>query len=265
MRGLAALIALFLSICSANACATIEPDRSFGPNTPPIWPNSIASTCWDLIRATDPDALVRFTYIGQRRREMPPSVINPDVHYQMAYVWRAYFSDSKPIDIIMAEDYGSVSAAEADARQYARRLGKLPAFMRNGLAYIVGHVGDDDLTSEHAGHFFVLFSERARTRIANKDLEESFFHEAVHSTLQSTEGGMGLNLMETPAWWRAVEADSAYVTDYAMTDGQEDFAESALFGYAMTFYPERFTDEERNAIQRQRMPGPIRSTAWRQR
>jgi hypothetical protein len=45
--------------------------------------------------------------------------------------------------------------------------------------------------------------------------------------------------------------DNAYVTDDAATDPQEDFAETALIGYAMTFYPERFPDADRAAIQAQ--------------
>lgn len=253
-------IVVFLLNAPALACATIEPGRTFGPNTPPIWPNSIASTCWDLIRGSDPDARTGFTYLGERTREMPPSLTHQDAHYERAYVWRVTFSDSRFIDILMSEDYGSLSLAADDARQYARRLGKLPAFMRNGIRHVVGHVGDANFYAEHSGHFFVIFSQRAATRIANNDLEESFFHEAVHAALQSTEGGMGLNLMETPEWQRAVGADEAYITDYAMSDGQEDFAESALFGYAMTFYPERFTDAEREAIQAQI---PNRLAFWR--
>lgn len=259
--GLAIVLAALLSVSAVSACATIEPGRTFGPNTPPIWPNSIASTCWDLIRGSDPDARTNYIYIGQRRREMPPSLNNPDVHFQMAYVWRQEFSDSKFIDIIMTEDYGSVSAAAADAREYARRLGKLPAFMRQNIAYIVGHVGDSNFYAESAAHFFVIFSERAKTRIANNDLEESFFHEAVHAALQQDDGGLGIPIFQAPGWARAGEGDNAYITEYAeMGGGQEDFAESALFGYAMLYYPERFTAEERNAIQQQI---PRRLNFWR--
>lgn len=233
--------------------------REYGPGTPPIWPNSIASTDWDLIRSDDPDALVGVTFIGIRRREMPPSLTNSRSHYERAFVYRATFTDSKPIDLLMSEDYGSEEAARADVEKYAPRLGKLPAFYRQNFYYLVGHVGDSNLTSEHLGHFFVIFSGRAATRIANNDLEESFFHEATHAALEA-RNGIGLDLINSPKWLAAVEADNAFITDYAASSPHEDFAESALFGFAMFFHPERFTAAERRAIKAQI---PNRLAFWR--
>jgi hypothetical protein len=234
--------------------------RDYGPGTPPIWENSIASTNWDLIRSDDPDALVGVIYIGVRTKEMPPSLRHDNAHFEQAYVYRASFSDSKTVDILMSEDYRSEAAARADVDQYAPRLGKLPAFYRNNLNYMVGHVGDSDLTSEDAGHFFVIYSDRAATRIANNDLEESFLHESTHASVQVRAGGMGFNLLSSLRWQAAVAADNAFITDYAASEAQEDLAESALFGYAMTFYPERFSRAERRAIKAQI---PHRLAFWR--
>jgi hypothetical protein len=252
-----------LSVRPAPSAIVATPPgrREYGPGTPPIWRNSIASTNWDLIRANDPDALTGVTFVGVISKEMPRSLSNRSAHQEQAYVFRATFRDSRPIDILMSEDYGSEAAARADVDKYAPRLGKLPSFYRNNLRYIVGHVGDSNLTSEDKGHFFVIFSERAAKRIANNDLEESFFHEATHAAVQKEAGGLGKNLLSSPRWRAAVEADRAYITAYAATSPQEDFAESALFGYAMTFYPERFSDTDRTAIQAQI---PHRLAFWRE-
>lgn len=254
MIKLLAVAVAWVILCTAAAA------RGFGPGTAPIWPNSIASTNWDLIRSSDPDALTGITYIGFRVREMPPSLTNPDVSHGRAYVYRATFSDSKPIDLYMSKDYGSEAAARADVDKYAPRLGKLPRLYRKNIRYMVGHVGDGNLRAEDRGHFFTIFSERAAWRIANNDLEESFFHEATHAAIQYQWGGLGRNWLNSPKWRAAVRADKAFITAYAATSEQEDFAESALFGYAMTFYPERFPEADRAAIQAQI---PNRLAFWR--
>jgi hypothetical protein len=250
-----------LSIRSTKQGAVVaSAEREYGPGTQPIWPNSIVSTNWDLIRADDPDALVDVIFLEVMNKEMPPSLSNKRAHHEQAYVFRATFRDSTPIDLLMSEDYGSEAAARADVEKYAPRLGKLPKLYRNQIRYIVGHIGDDNFTSEDAGHFFVIFSDRAATRIANNDLEESFFHEATHAALQKRVNGIGRNKLSSPRWRAAVEADDAYVTAYAASSPQEDFAESALLGYAMTFYPERFPESDRAAIQAQI---PHRLAFWR--
>jgi hypothetical protein len=253
MRGIAVFFMLAWLVLHAAA-------RDYGPGTRPIWPNSIASTNWDLIRIDDPDALTDFTFVGVRSLEMPPNATNSSAHSENVYLYRATFSDSKTVNLRMSENYGSEEAAYADVRKYAHRLGKLPAFYRENLRYVVGHVGDGNFTSEDAGHFFVIFSDRAATRIANNDLEESFFHEATHAAIQKRASGMGVNLLSSLRWRAAVEGDGAYVTRYAASAPQEDFAESALLGYAMTFYPERFPEADRAAIQAQI---PNRLAFWR--
>ena len=233
--------------------------RDYGPGTPPIWPNTIASTSWDLIRATDPDALTGVTFVGlQDNIEMPPSVSNPNVSREQAYVFRAAFRDSKSIDLRMSKDYGSEAAARADVDKYAPRLGKLPKLYRDNIRYMVGHVGDSNLSSEDAGHFFVIFKARAEKRQTNNDLEESFFHEGTHAAIQrKSDDGVGVGLLYSapevlnPDWLAAVSADNAFVTTYAATSQQEDFAEHALVAYAMIFHPDRFPKADRAAIQKQ--------------
>ena len=54
-----------------------------------------------------------------------------------------------------------------------------------------------------------------------------------------------------PDWLAAVSADNAFVTTYAATSQQEDFAEHALVAYAMIFHPDRFPKADRAAIQKQ--------------
>ncbi|KHL25239.1 hypothetical protein PK98_00255 [Croceibacterium mercuriale] len=52
-------------------------------------------------------------------------------------------------------------------------------------------------------------------------------------------------------WDNVKSRDRAFVTDYAITEDQEDFAKSALFAYALIHHPDRFPPGERKRIEQQ--------------
>ncbi len=141
----------------------------------------------------------------------------------------------------VAMDYPGFSQAEAhfQMERLGPRLGKLPRLYRVNINYIIVHPGDDTFTSEDSGHFCVFYADRITTRISNNDFEESCFHEGTHAALQSAASGKGVNYIDTPEWAAAKDADGAYITEYASTADQEDFAESALFAYTDMLHPER--------------------------
>jgi hypothetical protein len=110
----------------------------------------------------------------------------------------------------------------------------------------VVHKGGADTTAfaEDKGHFFVIYSDNASRRIGTHDLEETFFHEGTHASIQA-------GLLEGTAWKNAKALDRASITNYAQSDDQEDFAESALFAYTLIYHPERFPAAERAKIEKQ--------------
>ncbi len=165
---------------------------------------------------------------------------------QHAYVFNAYFTDSTQVKIVIDKDFGSREAAEQDAMRYTPRLGKLPSLYRQNLRHIVVHKGGADTTAfaRAKGHFFVIYSDNATKRIGTHDLEETFFHEGTHASIQAT-------YLNAAAWKKAVALDNAYITNYARTDPQEDFAESALFAYTIIYHPERFPAADRAKIEAQ--------------
>ena len=107
---------------------------------------------------------------------------------QNAYVFNAYFTDGTKVGIALDKDFGSRQAAEQDAMRYTPRLGKLPSLYRQNLRHIVVHKGGADTTAfaEDKGHFFVIYSDNATKRIGTHDLEETFFHEGTHASIQAS-------------------------------------------------------------------------------
>ena len=112
-------------------------------------------------------------------------------------------------------------------------LARLPIVMREKLSHVVLHSGNETAFAEDKGNFFVLYSENMEIRAANKDLDETVFHESVHATLD-------YRYLRSKEWRAAQANDNAFITKYAMSNpGKEDMAESALFVYALLKYPGR--------------------------
>lgn len=217
-----------------------------GPIASPLYRSSVVGTDFDLITENDPTTFERLEYLGFQEFEMPDKRDGSEPLVQKAYVFKASFSDGTTLDIAQDQDFGSREAAERDAMRYAPRIGKLPRLYRQSIRHVVVHKGGADTTAfaEDKGQFFVLYSDNATRRIATHDLEETIFHEGTHASIQ-------VNYLNGSLWEKARTLDGAYVTDYARTDEQEDFAESALFAYALIHHPERFPEAEREKIQKQ--------------
>ncbi len=177
---------------------------------------------------------------------MPSKPSGSEPLRQEAYVFEASFTDNTKIRIFLDKDFGSKAVAEQDALRYVPRLGKLPSLYRQNIRYIVVQKGGIDTTAfaEDLGHFFVIYSDNATKRIGTHDLEETFFHEGSHASIQ-------IDHLTGAAWQSAKAADNAYITNYAQSNAQEDFAESALFAYTIIYHPERFPAADRAKIEAQ--------------
>ena len=216
------------------------------PTAPPLYRSSVVGTDFDFITNNDPTAFDRLEYNGFKEFEMPDKRGFGEPLVQNAYLFNAHFTDGTKIGIALDDEFGSTEAAEQDSIRYASRLGKLPSLYRKKIRHIVVHKGGIDTTAfaEDKGHFFTIYSDNATKRIETNDLEETLFHEATHASIQA-------DYLHGSAWRNAKARDNAYITDYAKTEDQEDFAESALFAYTLIYHPERFPAVERVKIERQ--------------
>lgn len=212
----------------------------------PLYRSSVVGTEFDFITDDDPDASAHLDYVGFEPFEMPDKRGGDEPLVQDAYLFSAHFKDGTAVTVALDRAFGSRESAEADAVRYMPRIGKLPSLYRRNIRHIVVHAGGADTTAfaEDKGHFFVIYSGNATERIRTHDLEETFFHEGTHASIQASHLGGA-------AWENAKSLDRAYVTRYASTEDQEDFAESALFAYTLIHHPERFPSGERERIQQQ--------------
>lgn len=229
---------------STQATETSKKGSDMSAGVSPPYRSSVVGTDFDFITEDDPSAFDRLEFLGFQEFEMPDKRKNGEPLVQNAYVFEAYFTDGTKIKLALDQEFGSREAAEQDASRYSAPLGKLPSLYRKIIRHITVNFGGSDTTAfaEDKGHFFTIYSGNASKRIGTHDLEETFFHEGSHASIQEA-------YLESPEWKSAVSRDGAYITEYAKSSKQEDFAESALFAYTIIHHPERFPDSDRKRIK----------------
>lgn len=215
-----------------------EIDSPIFNSTDPLFPNSITSTSIDFIKTSDPDAFLSIKYIGQARKEMPGND-SDDIFDDKTYVFEASFLNDKKVQIWAHSSFGSVNIAQDYATKLTGPLGKLPCLMRDKLGHVVLQKGNGTNSSEDAGGFIILFSDKVDTRIMNNDLEETVFHESAHVAFD-------IPYSKSANTWKQLQNKDKgnFITAYAKSFAdREDIAESALFAYTMIKYPGRLSPE----------------------
>ena len=252
--GTVLIVAVFAAVWSVRDTDALSPsifaketsqkESDMSAGTTPPYRSSVVGTDFDFITADDPSAFDRLDFLGFQKFEMPDKRGTGRPLVQNAYVFDAYFKDGTKIKIAVDQEFGSKEAAEQDASRYGAPLGKLPPLYRNIIRHITVNFGGSDTTAfaEDKGHFFTIYSGNASKRIDTHDLEETFFHEGTHASIQAA-------YLESPDWKSAVSRDGSYITKYASSSEQEDFAESALFAYTIIHHPDRIPDGDREKIK----------------
>ncbi|TNC48360.1 hypothetical protein FHG66_14680 [Rubellimicrobium rubrum] len=209
----------------------------------PLFPNSVVSNDIEFIAADDPAVFGCLRTLGQATQEMPGALDTDELMVEGVHTFAVAFADDTEVGVWVHPSVGTQADAEAVAALLVGPIGRLPAVMRRTLSHVVIHSGDHTAFGEHLGHFFVVYADNVRARIATHDLEETVFHEAVHATLDAAWA-------QSEEWRQAQAADGAFITEYAAADPEgEDLAESALFAYAHLRHPDRLPPEVARGVE----------------
>ena len=200
---------------------------------------STADTVFDIIREDDPSSFVCLDYAGREIRQMWDK--RQDNEFDLnVFLFRAYFSEGPPVDIILNPEFQTENEARAEALKYTRGLGQLPLILRRGIGQFGIHKGNEGF---HGGPGKIfMYQDKADLRITQKHLEESIMHESVHASLDA-------EYSNARDWRNAQANDATFVTRYAAEnpDG-EDLAESVLFAYGLLYHPGRIPPVDSQVI-----------------
>ncbi len=216
-----------------------EPIRSTGSNT------------WDIITVDDPGTFECVAYLGQGPEEILDATKSSYEAVPDAYLFVARFSDGTSIDIRIHPEVGSETDARAEVDRYTVPLGQLPTLLRQDIGRFAVRLGDETATAS-PGEGISMQVGNATTREADHRLEETLFHEAVHTSLDAKYG-----YMRSAEWLAAQEADGRFLTEYGRNNpDNEDLAESALYAYAVLHHPGRLHPADETVVNA-RIPNRI--------
>ena len=201
-----------------------------------------SGTVWvdlDIITAADPSAFIQIVSIESGPRIMFDRradngngdwvTINPRL-------FQASYTDGNAIEIQVNPEFDPSEAA-IKAKFYGYAIGQLPKLLRLDVKTVWIHKGD----KAFGGGNDNIFIHTDSPGYHGTALEETLFHEACHTSLDSRLYGA--------AWSDAQTLDAEYISTYAKDNpAREDVAESCALYYAVRFKPERLSEIDLNLI-----------------
>lgn len=195
----------------------------------------------DLIRPTDPSAFGCLVDLGTGPGEFYDKVIDELVFPEDTHFFEARYTDGSIVEIRIHPELLVDTAPVDQAERIALPIGLLPAELRAGIERVGFLDGDATAQADGGGEGIHLYEDNVTVRESTNRLEETLFHESVHTSLDDTYAS-------SAEWTAAQEADGEYLTEYAAQESdREDLAETALYTWALQHHPDRISPEDADA------------------
>jgi hypothetical protein len=195
----------------------------------------------DIITAADPTTFQALTMRGQGNRTMFDRRANAFVQFQ-AYLFDATFSDGLSAEIQVNPEFGSSEAARVEAEKYAIVIGRIPKALRIDVLTVWIHKGMEPFGG--GNNNLLIHVGQGDAYIADGILEETFVHEAAHTSLDAAHAA-------SAGWLSAQAKDVNFISTYARDNPtREDVAESVLPWLAVRYRAGRISPAQITKIQR---------------
>lgn len=250
MRNVTQLAVCLLTLGLVACGGAGGPASPAAPGTTPPASPPFSGTIFidpDIITASDPTTFQALTPKGQAFRTMFDRRVNAFVQLQ-AYLFDATFSDGLTAEVQVNPEFATVEAARAQAEKYALVIGRIPKALRVSVATVWIHQGVQPFGG--GNNNLLIHVGQGDLYIAQGILEETFVHEAAHTSLDAAHANAA-------GWLTAQSRDGTFISTYARDNPtREDVAESFLPYLAVRYRPSRITQALANTIQ-QTIPNRI--------
>ena len=200
----------------------------------------------DILTEDDPTSFQGLEDAGQASRTMYDR--RSGWVSENAFLFNASFSDLPDVEIQVNPEFGNVDAARLEAEKYAPVIGRLPKCLREDVETVWIHKGVYGFGG--GNNNLLIHTGQADEYVASGILEETFIHEACHTSLDAEHAF-------AEEWLAAQIADDAFISTYARDNPtREDIAESFLLYYALRYRAERISESVAEVIQ-ETMPNRI--------
>jgi len=203
-----------------------------GQGNPPFWGTIFIDP--DIITSSDPTTFQSVSYAGQGSRTMFDRRVANWITVN-AYLFSASFDDGLNAEIQVNPEFGSSDAALTEAQKYAQVIGQLPTALRTDVQTVWIHKGTEPFGG--GNNNLLIHIGQADLYAADGILEETFMHEASHTSLDSYHASAS-------GWLAAQTKDNEFISTYARDNpNREDIAESFLTYFAIRYRSDRISQE----------------------
>lgn len=193
----------------------------------------------DIITSADPTTFLGLGYVGQEPRTMFDRRVDGWINAE-PYLFDASFGDGLKIEVQVNPEFGTVAAAQVEAERYAEVVGRLPTSLRVDVETMWIHRGVQPFGG--GNNNLLIHVGQAEQYAADGILEETFVHEAAHTSLDATH-------FASAGWLAAQAADPTFISTYARDwPRREDIAESFVPYLAVRYRSDRIDETLRAAI-----------------
>jgi len=216
-------------LLASGGCGVDAPSEPMSWLPPPPFGGTIFIAP-DIITDSDPTTFLGLTDAGQGSRTMFDRRVDNWITAD-AYLFDASFDDGLAVEVQVNPEFGSVEAARVEAEYYAEVIGRLPTALRRDVQTVWIHQGTELFGG--GNNNLLIHVGQGDLYVADGILEETFVHEAAHTSLDADHAS-------APGWLAAQAADPTFISDYAQDyPGREDIAESFVPYLAVRYRADR--------------------------
>ena len=228
------LIALLTGSCSKE---NIAGGQDEAPTSPPFSGTIFIDP--DIITSADPTSFLALSDAGQGLRTMFDRRVEGWINVN-AFLFDASFEGADDIEIQVNPEFGDVDAARIEAQRYAPVIGQLPGGLRRNVETVWIHKGVNPFGG--GNNNLLIHTGQADLYVNNGILEETFVHEASHTSLDA-------RFASAHGWLAAQDADPVFISTYARDNPtREDIAETWLTYFAIRYRADRISTSLKDKI-----------------
>jgi len=200
-----------LAACSGGASSASPTGPGTSTPTAPPFSGTIFIDP-DIITASDPTTFQTLTAKGQAVRTMFDRRVNAFIQLQ-PYLFDAAFSDGLIAEVQVNPEFGSSDNARVQAEKYAIVIGRLPRSLRVSVATVWIHQGVHPFGG--GNNNLLIHVGQGDVYLADGILEETFVHEAAHTSLDAAHAS-------SAGWLSAQSRDPVFISTYARDNPQRE-------------------------------------------
>jgi len=195
----------------------------------------------NIITADDPTTFLSLKYNGKELRTMYDRRVENWITIE-AYLFPAIFDDGLTIEIQVNPEFGGVVEAQIQAEKFAPIIGQLITELRKDVKTVWIHRGLKPFGG--GNNNLLIHTDWSALHYENQGiLEETFIHEASHTSLDSSHA-------KNTNWLEAQIKDCKFISTYAEDNPiREDISESYLPYFAIRYRSDRIRKSLKDSIE----------------